>query len=427
LTIAGVSSQSGSLLKLTLPGGVIGGITGTGGFYTRTTSGSAIVTLTYSGLTTSGISPVAFTLNSAGAGLTLKNSNDSALTFVGGSTISCASLLSPSTVDRILQFFSGGVLKSYIDKNGKYVGPVDISLSDVVTLSTAQTLTGKKTFPSDGVNCPVFVGDDSAAYPAADLLNYHDATAYILHLQSSGAGTCTLVPGTVYTNESLGGLPSGLVKNTTGTGVLEAATSSDLAAAGAVTVDGTQTLTGKKVFPADGTNAPVFHGTSDPPSSALVLVDDFDTSELSVYSSGAGECVLAPGAVITNNTLDGWLYTSSAITRQGTSVNITGRTSSITTENIISPAGTIFYRVSVYVVATASTVGTLTVTIGWTDAKQAQTSTVITTGVIAAGGFATATIPIMTSGANPITYATVVGGTALTYNLHIRLEQVSIS
>jgi hypothetical protein len=116
--------------------------------------------------------------------------------------------------------------------------------------------------------------------------------------------------------------------------------------------------------------------------------------------------------------------TAGTIIENVAALNLTGQSATITTANLLASAPAGFYEASVYVVATASTVGTLTVTLGWTDAYGAQTSTVITTGVVAAGGFATATLPIMTSGTNNITYATVVGGTALTYNLHIRLKRV---
>ena len=104
---------------------------------------------------------------------------------------------------------------------------------------------------------------------------------------------------------------------------------------------------------------------------------------------------------------------------------LTGQTATITTANLLASAPAGFYRASVYVVATASTIGTLTVTLGWTDAQQAQTSQVITTPALAVGGFATAVLPMKTSGTNNITYATVVGGTSLTYNLDIRLERIA--
>jgi hypothetical protein len=119
-----------------------------------------------------------------------------------------------------------------------------------------------------------------------------------------------------------------------------------------------------------------------------------------------------------------WMDTAGTVVEGLARISLTGQTATITTANLLANAPAGFYNAYVYVVATASTIGTLTVTLGWADAQQAQTSTVITTGVIAAGGFATAVLPMMTSGTNNITYATVVGGTALTYNLYIRLERV---
>jgi hypothetical protein len=287
-----------------------------------------------------------------------------------------------------------------------------------------------------------------------------DAT-YIVQTASSGLSA----------EQALGALGTGLLKNTTTTGALSIAAGTDLPdhthaagqganiPAGSVTgtalvsaaigttvqaydadtakLDVDQTWTGKQTFPLS-TNYPVFQSDATINSwPAFSIVNDEEGSKttLRVFTSQAdGDCYFSPGIMVTssyfplslgNGGTGATALVSAGITNKVGTVSLTGQTATITTANLYASAPAGFYRASVYVVATASVVGTLTVKLGWTDAYGAQTSTVITTGAIAAGAFATATLPINTTGTNNITYATVRGGTSMTYNLYIRLEQIS--
>jgi len=105
-----------------------------------------------------------------------------------------------ATVD-LFQVYLAGVKKIWVDKDGILCG-VGSTLG-YVTLDTAQTITGKKSFPSDGTNCPVFHSDTGSPHsPAFDIINTEEGVNPItLSVQAAAIpGFCQLMPGIVFTD-----------------------------------------------------------------------------------------------------------------------------------------------------------------------------------------------------------------------------------
>lgn len=126
-------------------------------------------------------------------------------------------------------------------------------------------------------------------------------------------------------------------------------------------------------------------------------------------------------------------YITSSAELTGDNVDLTGQTANIAATNLeASPAGGL-YRISAVIVQTvqASTSGTLPgIQISWKDADSAVTQTfnlTATNSVNVVGTMAQAQMVISATAAIAITYATTgyasVGGTALAYALHIRIEK----
>lgn len=126
-------------------------------------------------------------------------------------------------------------------------------------------------------------------------------------------------------------------------------------------------------------------------------------------------------------------YITSSAELTGDNVDLTGQTANIAATNLeASPAGGL-YRVSVYIVQTVagSTSGTLpSVQITFKDVDTATTQTITLTATNSAnvvGTLAQAQAVINATAAIAITYSTTgyasVGGTALAYALHIRIEK----
>lgn len=100
-----------------------------------------------------------------------------------------------------------------------------------------------------------------------------------------------------------------------------------------------------------------------------------------------------------------------------------GLTASVATSKLKvgSPRG--LYRILYYAVASASTVGVLTLTLSWSDGVATQTATPISAVSFAANQESSGQVVIFSGAAQDIQFSTTVTGT-LTYNLRVVLEQI---
>ena len=101
-------------------------------------------------------------------------------------------------------------------------------------IDVAQTISAKKTYPSNGTDCPKFQGNWTLDLPAIEL---HDTawegSPLLLSVYAKEGGDCYLHSGIMVssgTQGTLAALGTGLLKNTTTTGVLSIAAASDLPA-----------------------------------------------------------------------------------------------------------------------------------------------------------------------------------------------------
>lgn len=110
------------------------------------------------------------------------------------------------------------------------------------------------------------------------------------------------------------------------------------------------------------------------------------------------------------------------------SVDLTGQTSAIASTTLLTPPATGIYRITAYaVIAVAGTSGTLSLSIGYTDDVQAQTTNQFTVPPITgAGNTVVGTAVIRATTAAPIKYSTSLSGTAgsLKYDLWLRVEKL---
>lgn len=107
-------------------------------------------------------------------------------------------------------------------------------------------------------------------------------------------------------------------------------------------------------------------------------------------------------------------------------ISLTGETGDISTTEIITPSVAWFFRVNVYMICTTAGGGTLTCTIGWTDASGSKTLNVsgdVNLNNIANGATGMA---FLRANASAITYATAIAGKSGSpqYSLYIVLEQL---
>ena len=264
-----------------------------------------------------------------------------------------------------------------------------------VTLSGTQTITGKKTFPADDTNAPVFTGDSqgpSAAFQMVDTAGGTPHTMKVVAETGNDGLTCVMKPGVMVSTDgggTLAALGTGLLKNTTTSGELSIAAKGDLPAhnhtssgeGGSITipvVDSARTWTTKQTFPADGTNAPVFTGDNAVdvrPAFVMVNDEEGNIATLRVFNDvDSGDCVLQPGAVHTSASLTTQPLTltqggtgastlaGAGITyRVGTPYDGTALTGDVAAQTLLAashPAG--FYSVLVYMrCTTAGTAGSI--------------------------------------------------------------------
>ena len=113
----------------------------------------------------------------------------------------------------------------------------------------------------------------------------------------------------------------------------------------------------------------------------------------------------------------------SGVTKTPGSYSATAQTGSIGAQTLTTGAGAL-YRVSVYVVASASAVGVLTVTVAWNDGVSAQSENVIAAAAIAANGMVHASAEVYAASGNVTVATTLVSGT-MTYNIYTVAERMT--
>jgi hypothetical protein len=102
----------------------------------------------------------------------------------------------------------------------------------------------------------------------------------------------------------------------------------------------------------------------------------------------------------------------------------TGLTAAVATASVVTGAAPGLWRLNVYVTLTALTVaGTLTVTLGWTDAGGATTNATITKAVTAAPDRFSGTVLADVASGN-LTYAVAVGLFTGTYQIRVVPERL---
>jgi Head domain of trimeric autotransporter adhesin len=110
-------------------------------------------------------------------------------------------------------------------------------------------------------------------------------------------------------------------------------------------------------------------------------------------------------------------------------VSLTGQTSSISAAHLYEPYVNGTFRVSIYILTTtAGTAGSASVTIGWSDDKQAQTLTPISgQNLTTAGSFMQAMVYIRAAASVWITYSATLTGAAggPQYSLFVNVERLS--
>ena len=114
------------------------------------------------------------------------------------------------------------------------------------------------------------------------------------------------------------------------------------------------------------------------------------------------------------------------MTAQVAKVELTGQTGDIVTTTFFTPNTAWFFRVSVYLICTVAGTGTLTATIGWTDASGAKTLS--PAGSVDLSNIANGSTgnEFIVANASAITYATAIAGKAGSpvYAAYIILEQI---
>lgn len=109
--------------------------------------------------------------------------------------------------------------------------------------------------------------------------------------------------------------------------------------------------------------------------------------------------------------------------------NQTGKTAAIGSTNLVASTPALgLYRVSVYLLmTTAGTSGTIKTTIGYTDAKQAQTQDSSTVNIASAGDKVGQTFVVETTSASAITYSTTITGTigSGVYSVYLEAERMT--
>ena len=107
--------------------------------------------------------------------------------------------------------------------------------------------------------------------------------------------------------------------------------------------------------------------------------------------------------------------------------SLTGQTGDIGATTLFTPSATGTYRVSVYLVCTTAGTGTLSLTIGWTDDAQAQTTKPATDINLNTKGNASSGVFFINATAVAITYTAAIAGKAGSpvYSVYLTLEQLS--
>ena len=246
------------------------------------------------------------------------------------------------------------------------------------TLAGEQIITGDKLFYGR-----VYIKNNGVSLVAQLLSNPAQATSISFTLPAA-AGTLALTSdiGTLGAQAANNvAITGGSITGITDLAVADGGTgASTLDGAGIVTKSGTQTLTGKKTFPADGTNAPVFVGdvtTELKPALVITEDNDGDPQTLNVYASpvvGSGVCMLTGGSVFTTETTvlvanggtgASTLAGAGITTFVGTPWNGTGLTGDAAGVHYLMTTATNvpgFYRISVYGrCTTAGTAGSFTI------------------------------------------------------------------
>ncbi len=117
---------------------------------------------------------------------------------------------------------------------------------------------------------------------------------------------------------------------------------------------------------------------------------------------------------------------NATMTAQVAKVELTGQTGDIATVTFYTPSTAWFFRVSVYLICTTAGVGTLTATIGWTDASGAKTLS--PAGSVDLSNIANGSTgnEFISSNASAITYALAIAGKSGNpqYAAYIILEQI---
>ena len=118
-----------------------------------------------------------------------------------------------------------------------------------------------------------------------------------------------------------------------------------------------------------------------------------------------------------------WNY----LTPMVATASLTGQVADISATTLFTPSAVGTYRVSVYMVCTTAGTGTLSLTIGWDDDEQAQTTSPASSVDLSVLGQASSGISFINATAVAITYTAAIAGKAgaPAYSLYIALEQIS--
>lgn len=119
----------------------------------------------------------------------------------------------------------------------------------------------------------------------------------------------------------------------------------------------------------------------------------------------------------------GTLALAESSTQRSGTYSGTGKTGSVGAQTLATAAGAL-YRLSAYVVASASVLGVLTVTAAWSDGVAAQSEAIINGVSLAANGDAHASNEFYAASGSITVATTLVSGT-MTYNIYVVLEKLT--
>lgn len=155
------------------------------------------------------------------------------------------------------------------------------------------------------------------------------------------------------------------------------------------------------------------------PNSVFVIIPaGYSGTDAYTNASGVSVLDLRPAAQNPN-----WAGGQPVVVGRASALSLVANAAAANIAPVIPPAGV--YRVSIYIVNTAAftTAGAL-VTVGYTDAAQAQSQATAATA-IGSGAIVAASLIVETAGLAPITYAVSSAGVWGAANVYVVLERLA--